>query len=251
MKMNIKKKKKNYIILKLLIIIIVAIICAYFLIKYFSKNISPFFMTYAEDEITRLTTLIINDSVNNDLIEELDEDKIFEIIKNDNNEIQLISYNTKNVNYLLNSIAVIVQNNLKAIEEGNIDFLNYQDSYLKEYDNTLLKEGVIVEIPFFSFSKNTLLSNIGPKIPVKFNLIGDVDTKIKTDVKEYGLNNALLQVSIEVFVNFRVNLPFVSDKISVTSELPISIKIIQGIVPDFYSGGFTSSFGYINTFDNI
>jgi len=244
MNMIIKKKKKRNVLLKLIIIVIIAIISAFFLIKYFSNNITPGLMIYAEDEVTRLTTLVINDTVNNDLIEELDEDKIFEIVRNNNGEIELISYNTKNVNYLLNSIAVMVQNNLKAIEEGNIEFLNLSGSYLEEYDGNLLKQGIVCKIPFGSFAKNTLLSNIGPKIPVRFTLIGDVDTKINSDVKEYGINNALLKVSIEVVVNFRVHLPFVSNKISVSSELPISMKVIQGSIPDFYTGGLQSSFGY-------
>lgn len=251
MKMIIKKKKKKHIILKLIVIIIISIFCAFLLIKYFSNNISPFFMTYAEDEIKRITNLIINDSINNDTFEELEDDKIFEIIKNDAGEIQLISYNAKNVNILLNSIAIMVQNNLKAIEEGNIEFLNLSESFYTKYDGNLLKEGIICEIPFGAFTKNSLLSNIGPKIPVKFNLLGDVETNIKTNIKEYGINNALLEVSIEVSVTTRVNLPFISNKIDVTSSMPISMKVIQGTIPEFYTGGFKSSFGIISSSTNV
>lgn len=227
-------------------IIIIGIFCAFELIKYFSNNIKPGLIIYANDEVTRLVTLIINDSVNNEMIEELDEDKIFEVVRNNDGEIQLISYNTKNVNILLNSIAVVIQNNLRAIENGDIDFLQLSDSYYNEFDIDLLKEGFICEIPFGVFSNSSMLSNIGPKIPVKITLIGDVQTNLISDVKEYGINNALLEVSIEVIVNFRVNLPFISEKITVSSELPISLKIIQGNIPNFYTGGFQNTFGIIN-----
>lgn len=93
---------------------------------------------------------------------------------------------------------------------------------------------------------STLLSNIGPKIPIKFSLIGDVTTNLKTDVKEYGINNALLNVSIEIIVNFRVSLPFTSDKITINNVFPISMKVIQGSIPSYYSGGFENSYGLIN-----
>ena len=245
MRMIVRKKKKSHIILKLIMIIIICVFCAFFLIKKFSNNIKPGLIIYANDEVTRLVTLIINDSINNEMIEEFDEEKIFDVIRNDEGEIQLISYDTKNLNILLNSIAVIVQNNLEAIENGDVEFLDLSDSYFNEFDKDLLKEGIICEIPFGSFSNSSLISNIGPKIPVKITLIGDVATNLISDVKEYGINNALLEVSIEFFVNFRVNLPFISEKITVSNELPISVKIIQGSIPNFYTGGFQSSFGIV------
>lgn len=203
-------------------------------------------MTYAEDEIRRLTTLIVNDSVNNDFFDELDDDKIYNIIKSDSGEIQLITYNAKNVNIWLNSISIMIQNNLKAIENGNIEFLNLEGSFINDYDGELLKEGIVCEIPFGALFNNSLISNVGPKIPVNFNLLGNVNTDLKTNIKEYGINNALLEVSILVEVNMRVNLPFVSDYISISSTLPVSVKLIQGTIPDFYNGMLQSGFNSLN-----
>jgi len=247
MKMNIKKRKRKVnILLKLIVIIIICIFCSFLLIKYYSNNISPFFMTYAEDEIKRLTVLIVNDSVNSDFFDELEDDKIYNIIKDNSGEIQLITYNAKNVNIWLNSISIMIQNNLKAIENGNIEFLNLEGSFINDYDGSLLKEGIICEIPFGAFFNNSLISNIGPKIPVKFNLLGNVNTDLKTNVKEYGINNALLEIFIDVSIDMRVNLPFVSDKITIDSKIPISVKVIQGTIPDFYNGVLESSFKTIN-----
>lgn len=242
MKMNVKKKRKSNILLWLIVIIIVSIFCSFMLIKYFSKNISPFFMTYAEDEIKRMTNLIINYSINNEIVEMFNDEDIFEIVRNNKDEIQLISYNAKYVNMLLNDISMIIQNNLSAIENGELRGLDLLVGSLDDYDLELLKEGIICEIPFGAFLGNSLISNVGPKIPVKFNLLGDVNTDIRTNVKEYGINNALLEVSIEITVNFRVNLPFISNTITVGNVMPISMKIIQGNIPNFYTGGFTSSY---------
>ena len=245
MKMYIRRKKKKNIILKLIVIIIIAVVCSLFIINYFSKNISPFFLNYAEDEVTRFVTLVINDSINEDIIEEIDDNDLFELIRNKDGEIQLVSYNTINVNILLNKISLIIQENLKLYEIGksNLDNVNYDDE--------LLKHGIICEIPFGIFLNSSLLSNIGPKIPVKFNLLGDVNTNVVTNIKEYGINNALLEVSIEITVNIRVNLPFISNTITVNNVMPISMKIIQGNIPKYYGGGITSSFGYIKSKEKI
>ena len=246
MRMFIRKKKKKNLLLKLIAIIVVSVICSFLLIRYYSNNISPFFMTYAEDEIRRLTTLVVNDSVNNDFFDELEDDKIYNIVKSDSGEIQLITYNAKNVNIWLNSISIMIQNNLKAIENGNIEFLNLEGSFISDYDGELLKDGIVCEIPFGALFNNSLISNIGPKIPVRFNLLGNVNTDLKTNIKEYGINNALLEVFILVDVNIRVNLPFVSDNISISSNLPVSVKLIQGTIPDFYNGVLQSSFNSLN-----
>lgn len=246
--MVIRKKKKRNIILKLIVIIILGIICSFILINYFSKNISPFFLTYAEDEVTRFVTLVVNESINDEIINEMDDKNLFEIVRNNDGEIQLVSYNTMNVNILLNNMALIIQENLKLYEVGNI---NESKLLNGEYNKDLLKQGIVCEIPFGMFLNSSLISNIGPKIPVKFNLLGDVVTNIVTDIKEYGINNALLEVSIEIVVNIRVTLPFISNKITVTSSMPISMKVIQGSIPEFYSGGFQSSFGIINRYKDI
>ena len=43
-----------------------------------------------------------------------------------------------------------------------------------------------------------MLHNIFPKIPVKIELIGNTFCRLKTDVTQYGINNALIKVNVEV-----------------------------------------------------
>lgn len=247
MKMIVRnKKKRSNILLKLLVIIIIGVMCAFLLIRYYSNNISPVFMVYAEDEIRRIISIVVNDSINNEYIDKLDNDNIFEIVRSNNGDIQLVNYNTKNVNSLLNEISLIIQEKLKLLEIGDINKLEISDSVLSNYDINLLKNGIVCEIPFGAFSKSSLISNVGPKIPVKFKLLGDVNTGIDTVIKEYGINNAFLEVYIEVSVNVRVHLPFISDKIVVSDRMPISMKIIQGNIPEYYAGSIRSTFGIVD-----
>ena len=82
MKMNVRRKKKSNLILKLIVIILVSVFCAFALIRYYSNNISPIFMVYAEDEVSRIVSIIVNDSINNEIVEKLNSNDIFEIVRN-------------------------------------------------------------------------------------------------------------------------------------------------------------------------
>ena len=82
---------------------------------------------------------------------------------------------------------------------------------------------------------------MGPKIPVKLSLIGDIVSNVNTKVTNYGINNALIEVSIYVQVESRVILPFITDTVIVETEIPVAMKLVQGIVPDYLLGGLTNS----------
>ena len=70
-------------------------------------------------------------------------------------------------------------------------------------------------------------------------MVGSVVSNIKSDITNYGINNALLEVSIEVEVSEQVILPFISKRITISQDIPIAIKIIQGTVPKYYGNGLT------------
>ncbi len=241
MKLKLKKKRKCNVFTILIFIIILGLFLSYQLIKYFSDKAMPIFLSYAESETRKLTTLIINKAVTKQITNDMDVEDLFTVVKNNAGEIILIDFNSKNVTKILNSITNLVQLNLKAIEEGNIDLIELPDNTLDGYDDNLLRRGIIYEIPVGVISQSSFLGNLGPKIPVKLNLIGDVITGINTDVREYGINNALIDVNINIEVTTRINLPFVSNEITVNNKIPIATKVIQGQIPNYYLGGFSSN----------
>ncbi len=243
-RLRLKLRKKKKFSKVIIIVIILAFICSFLFLVYFDKKIEPLLMSYAESETKKLTTLVINKTITRQVASDnLSTDELFTVVKNDNDEIQLIDFNSVTINKLLSIITNLVQINLKAIEDGNIDMLELPEKTLDEYDRDLLEEGIICEIPMGSIMGISLLSNLGPKIPLRLNLIGDVVTGIETDVREYGINNALLEVGINVTIESRINLPFLSEKISVSTTVPIAIKVIQGKIPDIYTNGFKVNTG--------
>lgn len=140
------------------------------------------------------------------------------------------------VNNLLSSATKLVEQNLKYLENGNVEKLKLNNNF----DNKKLKKGIIYEMPFGVIFNNSILTNISPKIPVKLNLIGSITSQIDTKITNYGINNALIEVYINLELDLRVILPFVSDKTTVKTSVPVAIKLIQGSVPEYYSNGLSS-----------
>ena len=134
----------------------------------------------------------------------------------------------------------LVELNLRAVEEGKIDMLELPDNSLSDYNMNLLEKGIIVEVPLGIITNSSLLYNIGPKIPVKLSLVGDVVTGFSSEVVEYGINNALLKLMIDIKVDTKIILPIVSDQITIDCSIPIAMKVIQGKIPSYYIDGFTT-----------
>ena len=165
---------------------------------------------------------------------------IFDVVYNDKGEIILIDFNSQNTAKILSTMTSLIELNLRAIEEGKIDMLELPNNSLESYDMDLLEKGIITYIPFGIATGSSLLYNLGPKIPVKLSLLGDVITGFSTDVTEYGINNALIKLMIDVKVDTRIILPIISEEITINANIPIAMKVVQGKIPDYYMNGFTS-----------
>ena len=174
-KKKIEFKKRN-IILMIFIMIIISIIIVF---NFINKRVTPLFLDLAESETEKLATLIINDAVGKQVSDGLDSSLLYNINKDSKGNVSSIDFNSITVNKLLTIITSSIELNLKYLEEGRIDLLNVPDSVLISYDKKDLKKGIIYQIPSGAVFNNTILSNIGPKVPVRLNLIGSITSNIK------------------------------------------------------------------------
>lgn len=240
MRMILKKTKKKKNGLLITIAILISVMTMTFLfINYYSKKALPLILSYAEAETKKLTILVINKAVTKQ-INNMDTDELFDIAYNKDGEITLIDFNSKKTSKILSTMTSLVELNLRAVEEGKIDMLELPDNSLSDYNMNLLEKGIIVEVPLGIITNSSLLYNIGPKIPVKLSLVGDVVTGFSSEVVEYGINNALLKLMIDIKVDTKIILPIVSDQITIDCSIPIAMKVIQGKIPSYYIDGFTT-----------
>lgn len=196
----------------------------YFLIL-FNKRALPVLIKYAESDVIKITTEYINSAIKEKL-EHVEINEIMQIVKNNNDEIVAVDFNTENINKSLYTISSYIQNNLKNI--------NNTSELIKKDKN-------IYYIPYGVIFGSPIISNIGPRIPIKTYLTGNVVGSVDTEIKDYGINNALLKVSINIETKINVVMPFISKENKIKINIPIAMKVIQGKVPQVYGGLYSSS----------
>lgn len=221
----------------IIFIIIFFVVSLFITFKWFNLKVSPILFEYAQLESRKLASIIINNAVAKNVTENIDIDELFLITRDSNNEIKTIDFNPLTVNKILTEVTNSVQINLKYIEQGKVELLSLTTDELIDYDINKLKQGIIYEIPTGVIFNNSFLSNLGPKLPVKLSLAGDIVSHINTKVTNYGINNALIEVGIVLELSEQVMLPFMSDRIKIECEIPVAIKLIQGTVPNYYFNG--------------
>ncbi|MBQ2639947.1 MAG: sporulation protein YunB [Bacilli bacterium] len=224
-----KKKLKNIIF-----IISSVLVLSFFLIQISSKRINPILYNYINLEAERITSNIINGSVNEILSKEIDKN-LFIIEKNKNEEIQIINYNTKEVNKLLKNISKNIQRKLILLEDGKLKQATISDTFKGKRFN-YVKNGIVCEIPVGSLSNNGFIANMGPIIPIKMSFLGQINSNLETKVTNYGINNLYLEINVKVEVKEKVTMPKMSKNSTIKVTAPLTVKIIQGVVPEYYGG---------------
>ena len=215
-----KKKLGNYISICLLVVP-----CSLFIslkiINYFDKKVNEILLPKAESQVRKIIAMIINSACDELII----NDNLYIVNKNMHDEIQLISYNSFEATKLINEITLKIENKLMDFETGKMNY----------YGN---KERFVTEIPMGMIFGNSLLNNVGPKIKVKMDILGDVLSNIETEVKPYGMNNAYIEMRIKLDVTARIVMPFVTEKIIITQIVPLSMDVVQGTVPEAYISSY-------------
>ena len=233
------KLKKRIKFKNSILIIILLIISIFLAFKFINLKINPVLLDYANMEARKLASIIINDAINKNF-KDINIDELF-IITKEENEIKAIDFNPIIVNQVLTNTTILIQTNLKYLEQGKIELLNLNTDALIDYNTDKLRQGIIYEIPSGVIFGNSFLANIGPKIPVRFSLVGDIVSYVNTNVKDYGINNALIEVNIVLELSEQLILPFVTDKITIDTTIPVALKLIQGTVPNYYLNGLQNS----------
>lgn len=240
MKNKIKTKKKyiykTKIYQKLIIIIFLIILATYICLDKFGDKLKNNIINYVETEVYKIASYVINKSIDLNDIDKFDLNELFIITKNNDNIIESIDFNTVLVNSIIVDVSKKIQTNLKHLEKGQIEKLSFKDDFLTEFNFDKKGNGMFYKIPMGVMFNNPILANFGPRIPIKYNLIGNIGANFENSIKSYGLNSSLFEVNLKIVITENIILPFVSKQIKIESTMPIAIKIIQGEIPKYYYG---------------
>ena len=229
-KFKSRKHSKRTIIKYIVIVLLLCTIISILLFNYYGNKFTSKLVNLASHKIEKVTYDFFTDLITQEVINEDSTKDIFDVVKNDNNEVISVDYNMENTYKLLTNISNILKIGLNDFESGK--YFIEDDYYLKKgkYGNYLL-------VPLFFFSDNILVTSFGPKIPVYFHFTGSLLTNIKTKVTSYGFNNALLEVYVTVKINEQITTPVVRKNIVLNYDILIKAMVINGRVPEVYPNG--------------
>ena len=226
--MKLKKRKKtNYLIIVILILV-------------FSRFILRDVGSKLAYHIENIVIKFVNKSVYNSIFvifgsDELGDEKLLDTIDlKMNNEGEVVS-----VDYKMNIAYDILSNCMNELYSDIVDLS--MDSLYKSGINN------VYYLPMGLIYNNVLMDNLGFRIPCKINFISDVDMGFKTKVRDYGINNLLVELYTVIDVKNFIMSPSTYKEFGEKYEILVASKIVVGRVPAYYGGGIEKSSSIVSS----
>ena len=180
---------------------------------YVRKNLIEYTDKYAKGLITTRVVDVLNNSTTQALEGEWFQDKsnFYEIRYDNEGNVTLISADIVVINALMRDVAAASQVNVNQM--------------CKKED---------VQVPYSSIFGSSLLANYGGKYTFNLELWGNIQCNYRTTFQSAGVNQTLMCMYIDLYVDISVMLPLHVENIKVENSMVVYQNLIVGKVPDFY-----------------
>lgn len=207
-------------------------------IIFINKGIKPAIMDIAEVKTTEFATRGINAAVR--FSEDYDFKDIMHVELNNDGYVSTMSFDAAKVGEInrvstdrVEEFFKLMNEGKRAEEDSDVDI----DDYGNIPGDMRKEDPTVVEIPVGMATGNSVLANLGPKIPVNLEFVGNVKTDVKTDEKDIGINGTLITIYVLVEAEVQVIIPFATSVKDVSTKIYVAKSVIMGDVPNFYGGG--------------
>ena len=200
-----KRCKRKFVLLKKILLSVVLLIIG--VTVFCEVHLSDFRPEYIRIQAEILSVNSVCDAVNNTL------DKL---------------------NYSYSDIAKIncdKNGNVQSIETDSFKINRIKADITKVYDNE-------IEIPLGSFTNISILSNVGPCIPVNFNLTGSFSSEVISTFEQAGINQTIHHIKLLLTSKIMTTSLDYSGKITFTTDFEIAQSVIVGNIPSGYGSLF-------------
>ena len=201
-KLNSKKGKR---MLKVIVILMIAFLVA----KLILDSILPVFDKMCEEKAMSIATVISNNKAT-EVMAEHTYDEIFTIEKDKNGNIAMIKSNVIPINEIISDVAVKIQEELEKREDDNI------------------------QIPLGAITGFKLLAGTGPNINIKIIPAGSVETDLRSEFVEQGINQTLHRVYLQVDCQVTIVTPYNEISKKISNQVLLIENVIIGNIPSTY-----------------
>lgn len=200
-----QKTKKGQKIIKIIFIMIVA----FSTIKIVLDAILPLFDSLCEDKAKSIATIVSNEEATN-VMREHTYEELFSIERDKDGNIIMIKSNVFPINEIISDVAVRIQNSLD--KRGRED----------------------IKIALGTFSGFKLLAGRGPQIPITISSIGNVETDLRSEFCEQGINQTLHRVYLQVDCEVSILSPYHNITYKIGNQVLLAENVIIGKIPNTY-----------------
>lgn len=194
-----KKLAKFLIIITVMLITFISIL----------KSIEPIVDTICKDKAKSVATIICNEE-STKIITNYKYEDIITVHRNNEGKIEMVQSNIVPINYIISDVAEKIQ---KRIEETRSEW---------------------TQINIGSFTGSKLLSGIGPNIPIKLSLVGNVETDLRSEFKSQGVNQTIHRIYLQVDCKINILTPYKITAEKISNQVLIAENIIIGDVPETF-----------------
>ena len=177
----------------------------------FRSRYNPVLRELAKTQVTNATSDLINDAIDKQIESgSVRYDRVVYFEKDLDGRITALKTNMSEVNRLKTDILNLINDEILAMDSAELG------------------------IPLGSLVLPELFSGRGPGIPVQIISIRNSDASFQSYFTQAGINQTMLQLSMDVVVDVSVLVLGRTHSFSVSSQVVVAETIIVGQVPDTY-----------------
>lgn len=232
-KNNRKGRNSN----RLTILLVSFMLCVILFLYVLNERLMPTYLEYAEVQTKKIASYVVNEAISSRTSSVLDVNDIIEEVPAGSSETVTVRFNADIINRVQAETQGLVKKYLAQAEQGNLNQLPELENV--EYNVGKIEggDGIVFFVPLGQAANLPLLGNLGPKIPIRFHIIGNVHSDVTSNIKEFGINSALVEVWVNLEVNVQIIVPFASKSATITQSFPVAMGLTRGPVPNIYTNG--------------
>jgi sporulation protein YunB len=220
------RKNTNRVKNVLMITIILVVMMTILLLNTIGSLASNNLLNICRNIINTINTNTVNNNIKIDLLKQYNINDLITVNYDSDRKISSVDYN------LDKAYEILI-----AIKKEIISSISQNLDNIYNYDYEVRNNVVMLKMPFYNYTNNPLIANLGPKIWVSLSMIQLIDGSVKTKIKTYGINSLLIELYINFTITSTIVVPQEKENDNVNSyEILISSKVIQGEIPSLYNG---------------
>ena len=205
-KMQNNKQKNEYgKIIKILVILMIAVTVAYFSLE----AVQPIIEKQCKNMAKSIATKISNNEATK-VMENYSYNDMLNITKDENGNVKMVEANIVTINQIISQIPLNIQNEMEKTENSTFT------------------------IKLGSFLGSNLFAGRGPNVNIKMQLIGNLDTQLKSEFVSAGINQTLHRIYLEISCNVIILTPYETIEDKIVNLVLLAEGVIIGNVPSSY-----------------